>query len=141
MSATDESLFVTWAESELRRAGLFDEDSDYDGMIGEEVLRLCKTFSGQGHSGFSAVMTASIFGRLAEWRALTPLTNDPDEWMYIDEDKAGRPNMWQSRRQCSCFSDDGGKTYYDLDEDRKWWHIALSVIHIRRHKYHTSEDA
>jgi hypothetical protein len=141
MTVTEESPFVAWAENELRRAGLFDRGSDYDGMIGKEVLKLCKAFSGAGHSGLSAAMTASIFGRLAHWKVLTPLTDDSDEWMYIDEDVAGAPTVWQNRRQSSCFSHDGGKTYYDIDEPREWWQRALAVAHIRRHKYHTSEAA
>ena len=50
----EESTLVTYARDELQRAGLFDEDSDYGGMLGEGALELVKLFSTQGHSGMSA---------------------------------------------------------------------------------------
>lgn len=28
---------------------------------------------------------------------------------------------WQNTRSSSCFSEDGGKTYYDINEDQPWW--------------------
>jgi len=71
---------VTHAEAELRRAGLFDKDSDYNGMLGNSVLELMKIFSKQGHSGFSAMLTLQIFNKVANWKSLTPITNDPKEW-------------------------------------------------------------
>ena len=51
---------VTYAESELRRAGLFDKDNDYGRMLGESCLAIIKVFSKQGHSGFSAELTTRI---------------------------------------------------------------------------------
>jgi hypothetical protein len=48
----------------LKNQGLFDEDSDYGGMLGEAVLELVKVFSKQGHSGFSAMLTKEMFYRL-----------------------------------------------------------------------------
>jgi hypothetical protein len=38
-AVTGESEFVTWAERELRRAGLFDDDSDYNGMVGNSTTQ------------------------------------------------------------------------------------------------------
>jgi hypothetical protein len=131
----EENRHVTWAENELRRAGLFDKDSDYDGMMGDAVMDLVRTFSGAGHSGFSAGMTASIFGRLSQWKPLTPLTDDPDEWMHIDAEMAGDATTWQSRRQSSCFSNDAGKTYYDIDERQARWRRAAERISRRLHTY------
>lgn len=64
------SNLVTHAESELRRAGLFDADSDYDGAIGEAVMDLIRVFSAQGHSGASAEMVLAIFNKLARFEAL-----------------------------------------------------------------------
>ena len=101
----------TFAENELRKAGLFDADSDYGGMIGESVMKLVRALSGEGHSGGSAAITLAAFERISRWRPLTPLTPSPDEWMEVAE------NLWQSTRQPSCFSMDGGKTHYDIDAD------------------------
>lgn len=105
---------VEYAESELRRAGLFDEDSDYGGMLGQACLSIVKVFAEQGHSGMSAELTTQIVTRLMRYEPLTPLTSDPAEWMEVGDD----PPLWQSRRKPSTFSHDGGKTWYDLDDDK-----------------------
>jgi hypothetical protein len=128
----EESNFATWARAELERAGLFDGDSDYGGMLGTEVLALVERFSAAGHSGFSAALTASVFARLAAWKPLTPITNAADEWMHVAADMAGEPNLWQSRRQPSLFSYDGGSTYYDLDETPPLWAKLLHRLRLRR---------
>lgn len=108
------SNLETHAERELRRAGLFDEDSDYGGMLGSAVMRLVKQHAAEGHSGMSAEMVMEIFGIVGRFKTLTKLTSDPEEWMEVG-DQDGK-TLFQSRRQASCFSVDGGKTYYDIDE-------------------------
>ena len=99
------------AKRELELVGLFDDDSDYDGMIGHAVMKMVEVFSGEGHSGFSAMMTLDVFCRVAKFKTLTPLTNDPDEWMEISDD-----GELQSTRCSSCFSNDNLQTYYDIDD-------------------------
>jgi hypothetical protein len=106
------------AESELRRAGLFDSDSDYDGAIGPAVMELVRAFCGKGHSGGSASITLAAFNRVIQWKPLAPITSDPAEWMDVaDRGADGSPQVWQNKRCCSCFSNDGGETYYDIDAD------------------------
>ncbi len=102
------------AQFELERAGLFDKDSDYDGAIGPAVMKMIEVFSAEGHSGYSAHLTLDIFNRLANRKALTPITSSPDEWTDISEMSGPSGPKYQSKRQCSCFSNDGGKTYYDI---------------------------
>jgi len=58
------SPLQTYAYEWLKSRGLFDEDADYGGMLGEAVLELIKVFSRQGHSGFSAGLTKEMFYRL-----------------------------------------------------------------------------
>jgi hypothetical protein len=121
---TEESNFVRWAREEVKRAGLLDPDSDYDGMLGEEVLKLVETFDGAGHSGCSAGLTASIFARLAEWKPLSPITDGPSEWMKVcgpDSQFPDQEDCWQNRRASSCFSLDAGATYYDIDAPMARW--------------------
>lgn len=101
------------AERELRLAGLFDKDSDYGGMLAEAVMRLVRAHAAEGHSGSSAEMVMQLFERVGRFKTLTGLTSDPEEWMVVG-DQDGRP-LLQSRRQPSCFSTDGGATYYDID--------------------------
>lgn len=55
-------------EKRVRKLGLLDKDSDYDGMIGKAILKMSKLFSKEGHSGFSGQMTMHIFNTLmGEW--------------------------------------------------------------------------
>ena len=75
------SNLETYAESELKRAGYFDKNSDYGGMMGDAVLKLVKVFADEGHSGFSANMAISLFKRIVSFEPLTPLTGEDDEWM------------------------------------------------------------
>jgi hypothetical protein len=140
-SVEERSSFEVWAEAELRRAGLFDQDSDYDGMLGDSVMKLIEAFSGEGHSGYSAHLAASIFRDLSDWKPLTPLTDSPDEWNHIEEAMAGRPDCWQSARRPDAFSNDRGKTYYLLDEKQAWWRRALRWVRIDSRKTHRSMAA
>jgi hypothetical protein len=86
-------------------------------------------------------MTREIFCELAEWKNLTPLTNAIDEWQDVREYCADSEEMYQNLRNPSCFSKDGGKTYYSLDDpefgkdldevedvpwqDRVEWHTSV----------------
>ncbi len=123
MTATDTAIL------ELNKAGLFDKDSDYNGMIGESIKELLLTFQKQGHSGYSAQLTASIFYKLIKGEPLSPLTNDPSEWMevspntfqsnrvsnvFIDKGKSEKPYTIEGK----AFSDDGGKSYYTSIDSR-----------------------
>jgi hypothetical protein len=120
---------VQHAKEELTRAGLFDKDSDYDGMLGNAVLELVEKFAAQGHSGFSAGMTLEIFNRVARFRTLTPISSNPTEWMEVTQYFNGK-GVWQNRRDPAKFSEDGGKTWYDVDERNSKWHWKLrSRIH------------
>ncbi len=93
-----------YAERELRAAGLFDEDSDYGGMLAEGVMKLVVEFSAQGHSGFSANQTINIFERVARFEPLGPLTGEDDEWNEIGD------GVYQNRR-CSHVFKEHGEAY------------------------------
>lgn len=110
------SNLVKHAKYELELAGLFDKDSDYNGMIGEAVLELVKAFAKQGHSGFSANWTLDIFDKVARFKPLTPIGKSKDEW--LDQSEASGEPMWQNKRRGSTFSRDGGKTWYDIDDPK-----------------------
>lgn len=115
---------VEHAKEELTRAGLFDKDSDYDEMLGDAVLELVEKFAAQGHSGFSAMQTLAIFDRVARFKTLSPITSDPSEWVEVSDYFNGK-GVWQNRRNPAVFSNDGGKTWYDLDErERNKWFRA-----------------
>lgn len=106
---------IDHAEEELKRAGLFDKDSDYGGMLGKAVMELIKVFRKQEHSGMSAHMTIELFSKLAKQKTLTPITDDPKEWTKVSDIDDNL--MWQNNRDSSYFSKDGGKTWWTVDDD------------------------
>lgn len=92
-------------------------------LIGEDkvtidgYLRVIGAFASMGHSGGSASVAIPTINRLLQFKALTDLTNDPDEWIRHEEDVWGEPSgIWQNRRDSEAFSNDGGVTYYLLSE-------------------------
>lgn len=105
-----ESNVMQWAHDELHRAGLFDTDSMYGDLLGRACEEMLMVFVSQGHSGMSAPIVAQVFYKLMRWLPLTPLTNDPAEWMDHGN------NQWQSRRRPDAFSNDAGKTWYSVDD-------------------------
>lgn len=106
-----DSNLVRHARMEMSRIGLYDEDADYGGMLAQAVEDLIRMFAAQGHSGGSAFMVRELFNQLTNFEPLSPLTDDPSEWMHIEEGMAGSPDLYQSRRRPDAFSNDGGKTY------------------------------
>lgn len=113
MSTATDSNLVRHAERELRLAGMYDEDADYGpGAIADHVLDIVRTFAAGEHSGGSAALTVAIVERLLRFQTLSPLTDDPDEWMEVGS------GMWQSTRRPDAFSTDGGQTWYCLDEPK-----------------------
>lgn len=110
---------TSFAKKELEIAGLFDKDSDYDGMLGEAVLELIQKFASQGHSGGSAAVVTAVFDKLVRWKPLSEINDSIEEWRLVIDDDPAAPgkSLHQSRRLPSAFSNDGGKTYWDIDED------------------------
>ena len=105
------------AKRELQLAGMFDDDSDYGGDIGRDVMDLIEVFSKQGHSGGSAQLTLAIFEKVANYQNLTELSPDQNEWNDVSEISGYAPNtMWQSKRRPDAFSKDHGITYYLVDD-------------------------
>lgn len=88
-----------------------DSDESYTQAIGNDVYQICKMFSEQEHSGYSASIALSLIDKLLiKGLPLSPLTSDPNEWTKCE-------NIYQSKRDFSCFSDDDLKSYYDIDAE------------------------
>lgn len=83
-------------------------------LIGEEpetvaaYIRMIEDFAQMGHSGGSASVFIDVLHKLLQFQNVTPLTDNPQEWMLISN------YLWQSRRNPEAFSIDGGKTHYLL---------------------------
>lgn len=111
MTAPDGShSLVDHARTELERLGEFVHAPAYAASLVATVA----AFSSFGHSGASAMMAADVLGRLLAFDNLTPLTNDPAEW--IDRTTMSGLGdgeiMWQSTRNSAAFSDDGARTFW-----------------------------
>lgn len=120
----------TFARDELTRAGMFDNDSDYGGMLGDAVMKMVKVFAEEDHSGFSARMAISLFEKVARYEPLTPLTGEDDEWFEPME------GMWQNKRCSHVFKDRKDGPAYDIngrvfrDPDGSCWTNSDSRVTI-----------
>lgn len=103
------SNLVAHAKRELEIIG--EEQETIDG-----ILRVIQAFADMGHSGGSHSIVAPIVYELLQFRTLSPLTDSPDEWTYIQKEIAGGTGIWQSQRNPEAFSHDGGRTYHILSE-------------------------
>lgn len=101
---------VEHAQRELELSGQWSEDPAYS----QSIVCAIAAFASYGHSGGSAMVAIAQLHALLQFKPLSPLTSDPDEW--IDQSEAsGRP-MWQNRRDPSVFSEDGGQTWYSVED-------------------------
>lgn len=106
----EDSNLVKHAKKELELLG--EDEETVNGYL--EVFR---AFGKMGHSGGSAAIAIPVINALLMGKNLTPLTDDPAEWMVINKDQWDSKNdIWQSTRNSEAFSTDGGKTYYLLSE-------------------------
>jgi hypothetical protein len=102
--------------------GLVDHARQELIRIGEDpvtisgYLDVIQAFADMGHSGGSASVAIPVIERLLKYKPLSPLTDNPDEWLEVSTGNGQNSGLWQSTRDPECFSTDGGKTYYCLSE-------------------------
>lgn len=91
MSVRDE------ARKNLEMAGLFDKDSDYNGMLGEAVMKLVECHCNEGHSGHSSQRALWLFNQVIQGKALTASFWDSrkHELEKFAMDNMGEP--WQEK--------------------------------------------
>lgn len=128
MSAEDTYL-GQHARRELILSGQYEEDPE----ISECIIKAINAFSTYGHSGGSHYAAMAILERLLDFKNLSPLTDNPDEWIEVGDKLIGEP-VWQNARNGEAFSYDEGKTYYLLSERKfkSWknlWLINEKPIH------------
>ena len=93
----------------------------------EGLIKVVQAYADMGHSGGSHSVVLPMLTRLLNFENLKPLTNDISEWEHIDVGRAGRPDLWQSKRNSKMFSNDAGKTYYDSYDENKELHLSEQV--------------
>ena len=92
------SSLLQHAKSELRRAGLFDPDADFDGEVAVQVVALMETLVAYGHSGGSLRLTLDFFNRVANHKPITPLTGEENEWDDLPVEMS--EPVWQQNNRC-----------------------------------------
>lgn len=94
------------------------EKVESDPWIIDGMIKVVAAFAEMGHSGGSASVCIPMLNDLLQYKNLAPLTDDPNEW--IDQSAyTATPGvkLWQNKRNPAAFSENGGKTYYVLNED------------------------
>lgn len=125
------SNLLDFAKSELEFAGYFDGDVMNEAMA-EDVLKLIEVFSEQGHSGFSASWTLSLFNELANFKPITPLSGEDNEWFEATE------GVFQNKRYSGLFkqADRFNGQAYDIngkvfrDPDGSTWTSSDSFVPV-----------
>jgi len=123
--APADSNLVRHAWRELRSAGFVGDGAGYGDVVGAAVMRAVRSWSRENHSGFSHKTALAIFNKVVNFQPLGPLTDNPAEWGHVGE------GTWQSTRQSEAFSNDGGKTYYLLDELHDHYHCQNEECEAR----------
>ncbi|MDR2395814.1 MAG: hypothetical protein LBD57_04375 [Endomicrobium sp.] len=116
------SRLIQYALDEFRQVGWMDENCIFEEgdeteikifnmsiqeAICSHILELLRIFSNEGHSGYSAMYTLSLFNRLVNYKPILALISEDDEWEKVSED------LYQNKRCFSVFKND---TYaYDQD--------------------------
>ena len=63
-----------------------EEPDEYELRIANANIELLKVFGSQGHSGYSASITSNLFNRLVDYKPLTKLTYEDDEFFPDNSD-------------------------------------------------------
>lgn len=86
-----------------------------------DMLSVVSAFASICMSGSQAAWHIALLPKLLQFQNLTPLTDNPDEWNEVG------PGVWQSSRCAEAFSEDGGRTYTLLSENKKVSHVASLI--------------
>jgi hypothetical protein len=86
-----------------------DADDEMNVAMRDHILKMVKTFADEGHSGFSASYALRLLQKLHDFKPLSPLTGEDDEW--VKHDYEGAPVVYQNKRCSTVFKDEDGNAY------------------------------
>lgn len=118
-----------WFQRKPPQSNLVDHARRELAVLGEEphtvegYINVIRAFADMGHSGGSAMVAIPVIGKLLRFENLTPLTDDPDDWVEVG------CGMWQNRRCGRMFSQDGGVSYTDVDDPNKVVQFSRPAAH------------
>ena len=76
--------------------------------MNDDIMEIVKKFASQGHSGFSAQYALNLVTRLLQYKPITPLTGEDEEWVELDY---GDDLAYQNKRCPQIFKQKDGKIY------------------------------
>jgi len=126
---------VQYAESELDRIGMINDD-DMNGMMRKHLLHMVNEFAEEGHSGFSASYALSCLKKLLNFKPLSPLTGEDDEWGDVSQMNGN--TLYQNKRCSSVFKDDSGA--WDIN-GKVFWEWYKGEEGKARKSYYTSYES
>ena len=116
------SNILSHAMKELDLIGMTEDSPDeMNRMMRKHILHMMQEFANEGHSGFSASYAISILTKLLDFKPLTPLTGEDEEWHEVSERMGSK--CWQNKRASHVFKDETGA--YDID-GKVFWEWAKS---------------
>ena len=135
------SNLLSHAEDELNRIGMTEDSSDEMNVaMRKHILHMMNEFAEEGHSGFSASYAISILTKLMDFKPLSPLTGEDDEWNNLVENYEPVPH-WQNKRKSSVFKDADG-TCYDIDGKVFWeWAMPYKEGEKPYKSYYTNRES
>jgi len=134
------SNILEHAKDELDRIGMTEDSPDeMNVMMRKHILHMMNEFAEEGHSGFSASYAISILTKLMDFKPLSPLTGEDNEWGNIRE--YGESPSWQNKRRSSVFKNADG-TCYDIDGKVFWeWCMPYEEGDKPYKSYYTNRDS
>lgn len=134
------SNILEHAKDELDRIGMTEDSPDeMNVMMRKHILHMMNEFAEEGHSGFSASYAISILTKLMDFKPLSPLTGEDNEWVNIRE--YGESPSWQNKRRSSVFKNADG-TCYDIDGKVFWeWCMPYEEGDKPYKSYYTNRDS
>lgn len=102
------SNLVDHARRELEILGCTEEDIT-------DIVKVVQSFAEINPSGSQAAWMIPLIYKLMQFQNLTPLTDDPKEWVCHTPPTVAE-EVWQNTRCGEAFSTNGGRTYYLLSE-------------------------
>ena len=134
------SNILEHAKDELNRIGMTEDSPDeMNVMMRKHILHMMNEFAEEGHSGFSASYAISILTKLMDFKPLSPLTGEDNEWDNVRE--YGESPSWQNKRRSSVFKNADG-TCYDIDGKVFWeWCMPYEEGDNPYKSYYTNRDS
>ena len=127
---------VSYAESELNKILKTCKDSESlntEKKINDNILNIVKLFAEQHHTGLTAHYCINILMKLLNYRPLSPLTGNEDEWLELNIDE----NIVAQNIRCpEVFKDSQGRSYittgkvFSEDEGHTWFTNKDSKVYI-----------